>query len=313
MRIIATLFLVVGYFAGFSQTDTTFVPFVSYWAKGDSYNFKITKINQQWESDEIVKDDTSSYLANFLVLDSTETSYTIQWSYKNQLSDYNIPEDLMDRFAQYENIDVIYKTSEVGDFTGIENWEEISISMRGMFGELIDFMVETNDIDRATFESQMAPMIQVFESKQGIEQIVFKELYFMHFLFGLQYSVEEPIKYEEFLPNLFGGDPIKGDSKLYVEEVDFENDYCVMRKEMRLDPTDSKNMIIDFFKKMGVEDKEMKKAMKKAKMEINDAHRFEYYFYPGVPISIEAKRQTNLEMGPTKVRKIEKTILELVD
>ena len=71
--------------------DTTAVPFVAYWAIGDSYNFRITKIKKKWINKKQVRDDSSSYIANFQVLDSTENGYTIQWSFKTNLGDFDIP------------------------------------------------------------------------------------------------------------------------------------------------------------------------------------------------------------------------------
>ena len=66
----------------FSQTDSTKIAFISYWSVGDSYDFKISKASRTWENDTLTEENFEEYIANFTVIDSTENSYTIQWSYK---------------------------------------------------------------------------------------------------------------------------------------------------------------------------------------------------------------------------------------
>ncbi|GAB5465558.1 MAG: hypothetical protein Kapaf2KO_09940 [Candidatus Kapaibacteriales bacterium] len=313
MKLIILVTFILSYSHCTGQNDSITVPFVSYWAKGDSYDFKVTKIKQQWKEDELAKNDSSSYLVNFEVIDSTETRYIIKWSYKTNLRGFNIPENLIDRFSKYQMTEVIYQTNELGEFLGIENWEEIASMMKGLFTDLIVLLSEEESTKKEELEKAMQPLIRIYESKEGIEQLVFKELYFFHFPFGLEYDINEPIEYEEQLPNMFGGKPIRGNAKLYFEEVDYENSYCIMIQEMELNPEDTKEIVLTLFKRMGLQDKEMKKAMKTAKFDITDYNRYEYYYYPGIPINIETNRESIIHMDKEKVKRIEKTIIELVD
>jgi hypothetical protein len=57
-----------------------------------------------------------------------------------------------------------------------------------------------------------------------------------------------------------------------------------MVQEIILNPEDTKQIVLTLFKQMGLEDKEMKKAMKSAKFDLKDLNRYEYYFYSGIPI-----------------------------
>lgn len=295
------------------QNDSLTVPFVSYWARGDSYDFRVTKIKQQRKEGEISTNDSTSYMVNFEVIDSTETSYTIKWSYKTNLRELNIPDNLIDRFSKYQMTEVIYQTNELGEFLGIENWKEIASMTKGLFTDLIDLLSEEESTKKEDLEKAMQPLIGIYESKEGIELLVFKELHFFHFPFGLEYSINEPIEYEEQLPNMFGGKPIRGNTKLYFKEVDYENSYCIMIQEMKLNPEDTKETVLTLLKRMGLQDKDMKTAMKTAKFDITDYNRYEYYYYPGVPIKIETKRVLIIDIDKEKHKRIEKTIIELVN
>ena len=297
----------------YGQSDSLMVPFVSYWANGDAYDFRVTKVKQKWKEGELTKNDSSSYLVNFQVIDSTETNYRIKWSYRTNFSQYDIPDELVDRLAKYQVTEVIYQTSEVGEFLGIENWQEISDMIKGLFTSMIDLLSVNDNGKKLNLDKAMKPLMQVYESKEGIEQLVFTELHFFHFPFGVEFNANETVEYEEQLPNMFGGKPIRGDAKIYFEEVDVENSHCIMIQEMNLNPEDTKDLIHTMFKRMGLKDKDMKKAMKSAKYETSDHNRYEYYYYPGIPVKIETKRETLIDMGKGNGKRVDKTIIELLE
>ena len=294
-------------FYGFSlaQTDTTTVPFVSYWSKGDFYNFKVTKIKKQWREGVLSKNDSSSYVVNFEVIDSTATSYRIKWTYKTNLNEFGIPPALIPQFSAYETTEVIYKTSELGEFVAIENWEEIAKMMKSIFTELIDFVAKENGISKESVEQMMKPVKDIYETQQGIEQVAFKELQFFHFPFGVEYSVNEPILYEEELPNMFGGKAIRGDSKLYFETVNVEDAHCVLIQEMQLNPEDTRNLITALFKQMQISNNDMEAKMKTAQFDIKDYNRFEYYYDPGIPIKVETNRESIIKIAGENGKRVD--------
>ncbi len=310
------LSLVIVFFVStnlFSQIDTTKVAFVSYWSIGDSYNFKVTKINQQWKEDKLTKDQKQEYIANFTVIDSTENSYTINWSYENDLGNtYKIPEELLARFSKYKLTEIKYKTSEVGDFLEILNWEEVGEIMNSMFDDIIEVLGENDKQKKDALKLAMQPFKQMYSSKQGVEQLVLKELQYFHFPMGLEYNITEPLIYDDELPNMFGGEPIKAKAKLYFENVDFEESFCIVKQEMSLNPEDTKLLLNQVLKQMKLEDKEIDEAFKTAVFEINDNNTFEFYFDPGIPHRIETIRESIIDINKEKGKRIDKTIIELI-
>ena len=299
----------------FSQEeDSKKIPFVSYWEIGDSYNFKITKIKKNWKDGALTKNDSSSYIANFEVIDSTATSYKIKWRHQpNLVGDLDIPDEYLKKIPTYKDIDVIYTTSEVGDFTGIENWKEISDRMQGHFSDLSASMIKDSNIDKKKFDQILKPLQSIYESKQGIEGVLYKELHYFHFPFGVEYIEGDSIYYEDALPNSFGGKPIRGEVKLYIKSVDYEEAFCELVQEMKLNPDDTKDFISKLFKQMKVSNKEMKKAMKKAIFDIKDYNSYQYYYYPGVPYRIETTRTTIMEMAGEKGKRIDLVRIELTE
>ena len=298
----------------FSQIDTTKIAFVSYWSIGDSYNFKISKIKKQWKEGKLTKDQKEDYIANFKVIDSTENSYTINWSYENDLGNtYKIPEKLLDRFSKYKITEIKYKTSEVGYLIEILNWKEVGDTMNSMIVDIIEVLGDKDEMKKDALKTALQPIKQIFSSKQGVEQIVLKELQYFHFPMGLEYDITEPLLYDDELPNMLGGRPIKAKAKLYFENVDFEESFCVIKQELSLDPKDTKDLLKQFFKQMKLGNKEVKKALETAVLQIEDKNVFEYYYNPGIPHRIETIRETIIDIDKAKVKNIDKTIIELID
>lgn len=297
----------------FAQSDTTKVAFVAYWSVGDVYNFKITKINQQWKAEKLMTDQKQEYTAKFTVLDSTDTSYTISWIYENDLgSTYEIPEKLMSRFAKYKLTEIKYKTSEVGEFLEILNWKEVSEIMNNMFDDVVEVLGDGDKDKVNKLEKALESIKQIYSSKQGIEQIVLKELSYFHFPMGVQFDTTEPFNYEEELPNMFGGAPIKAKSKISFESVDFNEGFCVLKQEMALDPESTKSLLMELFSKMKLNEKEMREAFKTATVSINDNNRYEYYYNPGIPHRIETERVSVIDVNNDNGRRLDKTIIELL-
>ena len=298
----------------FSQIDTTKIAFVSYWSIGDSYNFKISKIKKQWKEGKLTKDQKQDYIANFKVIDSTENSYTINWSYENDLGNtYKIPEKLLDRFSKYKITEIKYKTSEVGYLIEILNWKEVGDTMNSMIVDIIEVLGDKDEMKKDALKTALQPFKQIYSSKQGVEQLVLKELQYFHFPMGLEYDITEPLLYDDELPNMLGGRPIKAKAKLYFENVDFEESFCVIKQELSLDPKDTKDLLKQFFKQMKLGNKEVKKALETAVLQIEDKNVFEYYYNPGIPHRIETIRETIIDIDKEKVKNIDKTIIELID
>ncbi|EAY27547.1 hypothetical protein [Microscilla marina] len=294
--------------------NSTKINFIAYWAKGDVYRFRVTKTKKKWEKDQLIKDQKNAYIARFEVIDSTEKGYKIKWSYKNNLSkQLSIPQELRDKFTKYKFLDVIYTTNEYGEFQGIENWREISKMMEEMMQEIIKVAGAKLSTDaNIQLKKIMTPFLVMYKSKQGLEQQVFKELAFIHSPFGAQYNVVDSVQYEDQLPNLFGGAPIKADASLYFQSVDTAQQRCIMVQQLKLNPKDAMQMMTNLLKKMGLTADKAKNILKNAQIDIRDHCKMEFYYYPGIPIKITSQRDAIVHMQDFQGRQRDIVTIELI-
>lgn len=314
MRIAIGLFLsLVSIIPSIGQNDATGIPFVAYWSIGDRYQFNIEKSQQQWKDGELSKNELSRYTATFHVVDSTATSYTVHWTYDTDVeNDYGIPSSIAKRFANYSKMEFQYRTDELGSFVELLNWEDVSVKMKDLFTQMTEVISDGDPATREKIQGNLEPLIPIFSSKEAIEQLVMKEVQLIHYPFGVEFSTTEPFEYDEQLPNLFGGDPIKGRSQVSIASVDREDMRCVLEHRMTIDPKETKKVIMQAMSKMGADDKEMQKEMARARFDISDNNSFDYLYGPGVPVAIVAHRETLITMGKMDGKRIDRTSIELV-
>ncbi|MEM6261544.1 MAG: hypothetical protein AAGI38_03475 [Bacteroidota bacterium] len=304
---------------GYSQTDAPGIPFVTYWSTSDTFEFKITKRVQKWEEEKLVKNDSSTYNGTITVVDSTPDGYLLKWRYTTNLTtDYNIPPKIARRLSKYRIRDIQYRISEVGEFQGVDNWKEIAKVFNAMFDEFMDLLIEESPENRAAVKKVIKPLRATFGSKEGVEIYVLKELQYIHYPFGVEFYEGEEITYQDSYSNMFGGRPIKGNVKLYVDSVDYDDAYCVLIHEMKLDEEDAKKMMEGVAQKLlasrkGSTKKKVVEIINNASIEFSDHNRFEYYYYPGIPLHIDIKRIVNYQMDETKTYQINQVIIDRIN
>lgn len=287
------------------------ISFIAYWSKGDSYNFKVSKIKQTIKEGKTTKDRKQEYLASFTVLDSTENSYLISWKYENDLENtFKLPKELTDKFSKYKFTEIKYKTSELGEFQEIINWKEVSKIMLQMVNDIIETLAKDEE-SKKVMKKAMNAFKKIYSSKQGIEQLVVKELQYFHFPMGYEFETNKKLEYDDELPNMFGGKPLKAKGSVIFESVNEEDGFCVVKQTLDVDSEDTKAMLKSVFIKMGFKDEKLIEALKTGNISIKDKNTYEYYYNPGIPHKIETVRETNLNLMNEKGRNFEKIIIEL--
>ena len=306
----------------YSQIDSTKVSFVSYWSMNDSFDFKITKIQKSWVNDKLTKNDSTYYIANFKVIDSTLNSYKIEWKYKNPLIDifrnkmeeYNESQETIDSILKNYNISsIVYKTNEIGEFLGVENWKELSNLTVALISAFEKNSFLDNPTKKKEFREMLIPLTEIYSSKEGIEQIILSELQFFHYPFGYEYDTAKPLEYDIEFDNIVGEGTIKGTTKLSVENVDFENYFCTLVEKTSINENDAKKAVLELLLKMKLPKDDVSRIISNAKMHVSEINRYQYYYDPGIPYKISATKNIILKIDNSDQKRTEKTIIELVN
>jgi hypothetical protein len=293
-----------------TEIDSTKIPFIAYWAKGDSYKFKMKKSIEKTKNDKSIRNDSIVYDAFFTVLDSSATSYKISWKYKcDILYSLNLPEQLKKDKKSMTDIEVIYTTDETGSDIKIENWKTISNTYIKVINEVKNNLSE----DEKIYMSVLTPIVEALSKQEGIEEYCTKELRLFHFPFGVEFDTNKELTYDQILPSPYSSEGLKANTKVYFEEHNYKDSHCVFYSELAVNHEDSKKMLTSILKNMGLNDKDFKAKLKKSKYEINDFNIYNYIYNPGVPLYISNKREVIMDLDGNNNSRIDTIEIELID
>lgn len=309
-----SILFVLPYSLTFSQSAQDSISFVAYWAMQDRYEFEITKVEQSWENAIMVNNDSIKYRAVFEVLDSTDSSYRIRWTFQQDVADtYDFPQEYLDSMNNFQLTEVIYTTTELGEFSGIENWNELSKIMKGLFQDILDISAREQNADRALMEETIRPLMDIYSSEEGIENFLLQELQYLHYPFGYVFTVQDTLTFEEELPNLIGGDPVSGDAILYFDRIDWEEQYCSFVYEMQVRQEEARRFLKLYYETMKMNDPDIEDLINTSFLDIRDIDRYSYYFDFGIPVYIETSRIFTLINKEEHYIDLEKVIIEWVE
>lgn len=105
-------------------TDSS-ATFIAFWKNNETNVYLVTHIKEKLESETTKSKSESTYEIHIKIIDSTLTSYTVEWLYKN-FTVPGLPENTLSSLNMLmEGLKVLYKTDDVGSFSELLNWEEI--------------------------------------------------------------------------------------------------------------------------------------------------------------------------------------------
>ena len=285
-----------------SAIDTTVFPFVAYWAVGDTYHYEVTKLETREVNGVVTKADTNIYRSRLDIVDSTANSYLLRYTIGETIT-ANTPElsiPMMESLMQFYHLESItYRTDELGTFQRLENWQEFAVAMDTVFELIIQEFVREKGADESVLRRTMQPMRDIYTSESGILNKIINEVPYLHFPFGLEYTLGDTARYNTGLPNLFGSKPIDTENTLFIEEAHWQEDYVELRHYTNLTPDGESTLrqaIIGAFP--GVTDNpQMQEALASASVTLEDDNWYAYYNYPGIPIQIDNDRYLTVVIG----------------
>jgi len=290
-----------------AQEKTT-VPIVAYWSKGDTLNFKIfkkiEKINDGKESQ-----DSTTYYSQFIILDSTETSYQILWKndFKQQIS--SLPFNLSDPIQSLQDINYIYSTNELGQFQSLDNWQEIATNLKNYLSLILQKLPTSDSVENSAFKNSMNQFLEIYTSKEGLESLVMREIRLLHSTFGAEYLLGDTIRYEEQVNNAIDNSPMNINNEIFLSEIDEENYNCIIVQNSFVSEEEMKSMITSFAEKLKLPFDE---AFKDFQIDNNEKRVFSIDYNYGIPNYIYNKKTNKVKVKEQTGYRIDTIEIELL-
>lgn len=175
------------------EEDST-VKTIAYWDLNETYTYSVVLENYELVDRDTIDWIRTSYLVDILVLDSTETSYNVRWTYRNMEVDFDTSDSLysglIKKLMTLSGGTVLeIQTDELGVFEEVSNWEEIrdyylmaKDSMKVFFGnnpqvnEFVDGMFNPF-LTKSAIESTSIKDVHQFLNFHGAELEMGKPVY----------------------------------------------------------------------------------------------------------------------------------------
>jgi len=273
--------------------SNTTIPFIAYWNLGECHKIEIIKQKRKIENDLVKEDNTSRMVCNLSVIDSTDKSYKIEWSpisleSNRDISDLNIDESIIQDLS---NMTVVYSTDEVGIFNKLENVENIKIGIITLLDSLKSNLEEKNS------KQNFDVLFQMLKSDQFINQKLSETMMLYHLIHGYEYPINKEIEYEDYFPNLIGGDPIPANGVAKIVSIDSINHTFSYYDELEPDREAYKKFMISFFQKAGISEiANFDDELKKYSFMMKDTKQYIADYESGWILSMESLRK--IRIGP---------------
>lgn len=217
-------------FAQINMADST-VQVVSYWDKGEKQNYTITLEKIKLKGEDTTSKELISYDVEVSVTGATKNSYTVQWDYKNfKTNDKN---ELTQELSKInKNMQVIYKTDEMGGFIEVINWKEIRAYNQKAIAVLRKKIGTAPEI-----EKMLKQIENSFSTKEAIEAASIKDIQQFHSFHGGKYKLHEEISDKIKVPNVLTNIPFDADYSLYLDEINETDNNYIIRSSQVVDST----------------------------------------------------------------------------
>jgi hypothetical protein len=196
---------------------------IGYWDKKEKQSYTVSTEKYKVNGNDTTHREFIQYDIDVTVTDSTATSYTIEWLYKN--IQVKGGEKLVQKLASIsENLNVVIKTNEMGVFQEVVNWKDVQRAIKEALSVL---KKEFKDVPK--IDALLNPIEARFISKEGIEANAITEIQQYYTFHGARYTLNEELSAKIQLPNNFGGSPIDADLTLRLDELNPDDNNYIIR------------------------------------------------------------------------------------
>ena len=233
------LLTITSVFGQINMADST-VQAIGYWEKNEMQSYVLTIDKIKIKGVDTTSRDFIKYDVDIKVIDSTETSYLLEWHYKNFTVDSK--NEIMQKVMTLaEDMKVVVKTNELGVFEGVENWKEVRDYMKRMTSKL-----SKEYKDAPTMVKLLKQIETTYSTKEAIETNSINEIHQFLTFHGGKYKLGEEYDGKLKVHNLYGGEPFDTDFTMYLDTIQQEDNNYILRATQTVNPEQLKEATYNY-------------------------------------------------------------------
>lgn len=224
-----TLLTFINASAQINLRDST-VQVIGYWNHHEKQTYLVTHEKVKVNEMDTLSTEYFKYTVDVTIVDSTESTYTIDWYYH----DYDLQTDnpVMEKILSLnKDMTIKIKTSEMGAFKEIVNWKEIRDCIYKATGILKQETLTIPNMDKLIGQIE-----NIYYSKETIEASAINEIQQFYTYHGGKYKLNEEINAGMKVMNQYGGEPFDTDVTFWLDEINETDNTSVLRMYQSVDP-----------------------------------------------------------------------------
>ena len=202
LKLIAALLCTSAWLGLKSQNiiNNTTAQTVAYWEVGNIYKAAVTETNEGVKKGVPFK-TTSKGSVQIEVLDATDTTYTLEWSFGKWTTTPPVTDKMQLAIEKaFEPIKVRYQTTETGVYKEIINWHEIMAASDSAINGILATITDK------PLRDTMRTMLPLMLTQQLYENVFSKYIVSFHAAYGLEYKLNESYGGDVPTPNPWDND-----------------------------------------------------------------------------------------------------------
>lgn len=231
-----------------NMNDST-VQVIGYWDKNEKQTFNVSHEKYKVKDADTTSREFYKYVVDIKIADSTATSYTVDWSYR----DYDIQtnNELVKKLTSViDDMTVTIKTDELGVFKEVVNWKEVREFILKATKALKEETKNIPNMDKVI--SQMEGM---YSTKESIEAAAINEIRQFYTFHGGKYKLGEENTADLQLANLMGGKPFDAKVTSWLDEINADDNNSILRTIQVVDSEQLTRTTFDYLSKLAEQTK----------------------------------------------------------
>ena len=213
------------------------VDIVPHWQIGEKRVLELVKGRERREGEQPVLKGTTRTEITILVLDANTDGYVLAWTFgETRFDDPTQANNPLVRAVWniLKGLTVNMSVDSFGSITRVVNWEEMSRATEEPLRISSEALREAG-VDQASIDAIVEQTRSLFSSEEQIRLFMLREVQLYFAALGWEYTLSEPIAYENLSPNPFGGEPFPSKGYFLLEEYDRATGEAVIAWRQSLD------------------------------------------------------------------------------
>ncbi|HVF65844.1 MAG TPA: hypothetical protein VNE58_17810 [Casimicrobiaceae bacterium] len=234
------------------------------WKVGDEVRYERVKMRS--DSNAAKPASGRTHIA-IKVIEANASGFLVAWRYGRSASDSPSPaaaEAIEQMQQMIEGLEYVLELKPSGELSALRNWQEV----RDKALALVDKVMPP--AASATHKHAVAQTKALFATREGVQNVLLREVQLFFMLYGWQLDVGESKSHDELLPNPLGGPPLPAIATVRVTSLD--GDMAMLRYTLAFDRAKAGKIIADSLaavaKRMGKPTDDLAKVA--SSLEVND-------------------------------------------